>query len=109
MFTDLAYAMAPAQQGGQQGQGSGLIGLLPIVLIFVVFYFLVLRPQQKRAKDHKTMIDGLKKGDKVVTSGGVYGVVEEVKTNTLIVKIAENVKVKFGKAYVAELRTTEDD
>jgi preprotein translocase subunit YajC len=108
MLTGLAYAMGPAPQGGQ-GAGGGLMGFLPLILIFVIFYFLLIRPQQKRAKEHKSMLDSLKKGDKVVTSGGEYGVVEEVKTNTVIVKIAENVKVKYGKAYIAALRQSDDD
>jgi preprotein translocase subunit YajC len=107
MLTELAYAMAPPQ--GSEGQGGGLLGFLPLILIFVIFYFLLIRPQQKRAKDHKTMLDNLKKGDKVVTSGGIYGVIEEVKTNTLVVKISENVRAKIGKAYIASVRTPEDD
>ena len=108
MFTDLAYAMGPNPQGGQ-GQGSGLIGFLPLVLIFVIFYFLLIRPQQKRAKEQKEMLDNLKKGDKVITSGGEYGVIEEVKPNTVTVKIAENVKVKYGKAYIAAVRQSDDE
>jgi len=107
---DVAYAMAPPQGGGQQGGPAGLLtSLLPLVLIFVVFYFLLIRPQQKRAKELKQMIENLKKGDKIITSGGVYGVIESVGTNTVTVKIAENVKVKFGKAYVAALRATSDE
>lgn len=106
MFTDLAYAMAPPQ--GAEGQGSGLIGFLPLILIFVIFYFLLIRPQQKRAKDHKTMLESLKKGDKVITSGGVYGVIEEVRTNSLTLKIAENVRIKVGKAYIATVRSDDD-
>ena len=102
MLTGLAYAMGANPQAGQ-GQGSGLMGLLPLVIIFVIFYFLLIRPQQKRAKEQKAMLEGLKKGDKVITSGGEYGVVEEVKDNTIIVKIAENVKVKYGKAYIVAL------
>lgn len=108
MFTDLAYAMAPSQQGGQ-AQGSGLMGFLPLVLIFVIFYFLLIRPQQKRSKEHKKMLDNLKKGDKIILSGGEYGVIEEVRPNTITVKIAENVRVKYGKAYIAALRETEED
>lgn len=108
MFTEIAYAMGPAPQGGG-GQGSGIMGFLPLILIFVIFYFLLIRPQQKRAKEHKTMLDNLKKGDKVVLSGGEYGVIEEVKTNSVVVKIAENVKVKYGKAYVAALRGEADE
>lgn len=106
---DIAYAMGPAPQGGQGGAG-GLIGsLIPLILIFVIFYFLLIRPQQKRAKEHKQMIENLKKGDKIVTSGGIYGIIESVGTNTITVKISENVKVKFGKAYVATLRAPADE
>lgn len=108
MFSDIAYAMAPP--AGQQGGGGSIItSLLPLVLIFVIFYFLLIRPQQKRAKEHKQMIENLKKGDKVVTSGGIYGVVESVGTNTLVLKIAENVKVKFGKAYIASVRPPSEE
>jgi len=83
--------------------------LLPLILIFVIFYFLLIRPQQKRAKEHKQMIENLKKGDKVITSGGVYGVVEAVGTNTLTLKIAENVRVKFGKGYIASVRPASEE
>jgi preprotein translocase subunit YajC len=107
---DIAYAMAPSQQGGG-GQGAGNIfgSLIPLILIFVIFYFLLIRPQQKKAKEHKNMIQNLKKGDKIITSGGVYGVIESVGTNTITAKISENVKVKFGKAYVAAVRASSDE
>lgn len=112
MFTDIvniAHAMGPAPQGGQGGT-AGLFGsLIPLILIFVIFYFLLIRPQQKRSKEHKQMTENLKKGDKVITSGGVYGVIEGIGTNTVTVKIAENVKVKFGKAYIAALRASADE
>jgi preprotein translocase subunit YajC len=105
-----AYAMGPAPQGGQPEGVQGLIGsLLPLILIFVVFYFLLIRPQQKRAKEHRQMIENLKKGDKVITSGGIYGVVESVSNNTVVLKIAENVKVKFGKPYIVALRPPTDE
>jgi len=108
MLTGLAYAMGTSPGAGQ-GQGGGLMGFLPLVIIFVIFYFLLIRPQQKRAKEQKAMLDSLKKGDKVITSGGEYGVIEEVKGNTVILKIAENVKVKYGKAYVVALRQSDDE
>lgn len=106
-FIDMAYAMAPGQPGGG---GQGLFGsLVPLILIFVIFYFLLIRPQQKKAKEHRKMIENLKKGDKVITSGGVYGVIEAISTNTVTLKIAENVRVKFGKAYIAAFRATSDE
>lgn len=108
MLTELAYAMGPAPQGAQ-GQGGGLMGFLPIILIFVIFYFLMIRPQQKKAKEHKAMLDSLKKGDKVITSGGIYGLIEEVRPNTITLKVAENVKIKFGRGYIAGLQGTEDE
>lgn len=108
LFSDIAWAMGPGGQGGQGG-GSALTGLLPLVLIFVIFYFLLIRPQQKKAKEHRQMLEAVKKGDKVITSGGVYGLVEAVGANTVVLKIAENVKVKFGKAYIAAIRPPSEE
>jgi preprotein translocase subunit YajC len=106
-----AYAMGPAPQaGGQPGGMPAMISsFLPLILIFVVFYFLLIRPQQKKAKEHQQMLDNIKKGDKVITAGGIYAVVENVGTNTLSVKIAENVKVKVGKGYIATVRAASDE
>jgi preprotein translocase subunit YajC len=107
-FASDAWAMGPSPQGGQGG-GGAIAGLLPLILIFVIFYFLLIRPQQKRAKEHKTMLEAIKKGDKVITSGGVYGLVESVGQNTVTLKIAENVRVKFGKAYIASIRPASEE
>ncbi|WP_353683789.1 preprotein translocase subunit YajC [Thermodesulfovibrio sp. 3907-1M] len=106
-----AYAMGPAPQGTAQGDPimSLIASILPLVLIVVVFYFLLIRPQQKRAKEHRQMLENLKKGDKVITVGGIYGVVESVNPNTVVLKIAENVKVKFSKQSVAALRPPTDE
>jgi len=109
MFTGIAYAMGPAAQGGGQAQGGGIMGFLPLILIFVIFYFLMIRPQQKKAKEHKAMLDNLKKGDKIITSGGIYGLIEEVRPNSVTIKAGENVKIKIGKGYVAGLQTSEDE
>jgi preprotein translocase subunit YajC len=87
----------------QEGGSSGLLGLWPIVLIFVIFYFLLIRPQQKKQKTHQKMLESVKKGDKVVTSGGVYGTVVGVKENVVVLKIAENVKVEFSKAAISAI------
>lgn len=109
MFAELAYAMGANPQAGQGQAGGGFMQFLPLVLIFVIFYFMLIRPQQKRAKEHKTMLENIKKGDKVITSGGEYGVVEEVKTNTVVLKIAENVRVKYGKGFISTVRTEDDE
>lgn len=93
--------VAFAQGGGQAG-GNPLLGLLPIVLIFVVLYLLLVLPQQRRQKKHAEMLRNLQKGDRVITSGGIYGVVTSVKDNSFIVKIAENVQIEVDKAAIAQ-------
>ncbi|HXW69185.1 MAG TPA: preprotein translocase subunit YajC [Dissulfurispiraceae bacterium] len=110
-FVADAYAMGPAPQGGGASGGmAGMISsLLPLILIFVVFYFLLIRPQQKKAKDHQLMLESIKKGDKVITAGGIYGLVENVGANTLVLKVAENVKIKIGKGYIATVRAASDE
>jgi preprotein translocase subunit YajC len=110
LFVSEAWAMAPPP-GGEGGGGGGLLGspIFMLIIIFAIFYFLLIRPQQKRAKEHKDMLSAVKKGDKVITTGGVYGLVEEVSEKTVTLKIAENTKVKFGKAYIAAVRSSEDE
>ena len=81
-----------------------LAGILPLILIFVVFYFLLIRPQQKKLKDHKKMISDLKKGDRVVTQGGIIGTIHYVNDDgTLSVEIADNVNVKVAKGMIADI------
>ena len=81
-----------------------LAGILPLILIFVVFYFLLIRPQQKKLKDHKNMIANLKKGDRVVTQGGIIGNIRYVNDDgTLSVEIADNVQVKVAKGMIADI------
>ena len=78
---------------------SGIGQFIPLILIFVIFYFFLIRPQQKKVKEHKAMVEGLKRGDKVVTSGGITGTVERLIDNEKIeVEIAENVKVEIVKS-----------
>lgn len=86
------------------GQGGGGFGmLLPIILIFVIMYFLMIRPQQKKHKEHQQMIQSLRKGDRVVTSGGLYATVLNIKEkdNRVVVKIADNVKVEIQRNSIA--------
>ena len=80
-------------------EGSGIGQFIPLILIFVIFYFFLIRPQQKKVKEHKAMVESLKRGDKVVTSGGVTGTVERLIDNDKVeVEIAENVKVEIVKS-----------
>ena len=85
------------------GTASLISSLLPFVLIILVFYFLILRPQQKRAKQREKLLSGVQRGDKIITSGGVHGTVEGIEDNTLLVKIADNVKVKMEKSAIATI------
>ena len=80
-------------------EGSGIGQFIPLILIFVIFYFFLIRPQQKKVKEHKAMVESLKRGDKVVTSGGITGKVERLIDNDKVeVEIAENVKVEIVKS-----------
>jgi preprotein translocase subunit YajC len=87
----------------QEGGSSGLLGLWPIVLIFVIFYFLLIRPQQKKQKEHQKMLESITKGDRVVTSGGIYGTVVGVKETVVVLKIAENVKIEVAKSAISHI------
>ncbi len=78
---------------------AGIGQLIPLILIFVIFYFFLIRPQQKKVKDHKAMVEALKRGDKVITSGGILGTVERIIDNEKVeVKISENVSVEIVRA-----------
>ena len=85
---------------GTGGGGGDLLGLLPIVLMFVVLYFLMIRPQMKRAKEHKSMIEALQKGDEVVTAGGVVGRIAKIGDSYVSLQIAENVEITVQRPSV---------
>lgn len=74
---------------------------LPLILLFVVFYFLILRPQQKRQKEHRQLIESINQNDVLITIGGVYGKVVKVKDNTVVLRLAEKVEVEFEKSAIA--------
>ena len=95
---------AHAMGGGGDGQGGTPLVILPYVLMFVVLYFLILRPQIKKQKAQQKMISELKKGDKIVTSGGIHGVILNLKDEVISVKIAENVRVEMSRSAVSRVR-----
>ena len=95
---------AYAQALGGGGGGFDLVQLAPLALIFVVFYFLIIRPQQKKAKDHKAMIEAVRRGDKIVTSGGLIGTVAKVlNEREVAVEIADGVRVRVMRGMIAEV------
>lgn len=110
MFTDIAYAMAGAPSGGaQQGAGGMLSSFLPLIFIFAIFYFLLIRPQSKKAKDHKMTLENLKKGDKIITNGGILGIIEDIDGDVLTLKVGvkDDTKIKVNRSYIAGLRGKE--
>ena len=89
--------------------GQGIAQFIPLILIFVIFYFFLIRPQQKRVKDHKTMVESLKRGDEVITSGGIIGIVDRVMEDDRIeVVIGEGTKVQIIKSTVTSLLKKEE-
>ena len=94
----LAYALGT---GGEGGQGGGFGAFIPLILMFGIFYFLLIRPQQKKAKDHREMISTLKKGDRVVSSGGLHGTVTGLTDEIVTMEIAPKIRVKVSRSSVA--------
>ena len=90
--------------GGQQGGISSLVQFLPFVAIFAIFYFLMIRPQQKQRKETQRMLAELKKGDKIVTIGGVHGVIQSVRESSVILKVDENCKIEFTRSAIASVK-----
>ena len=100
-FDSVAHAMGAAPSGGESQ--NPILGLMPLILMFVIFYFLLIRPQQKKAKQHREMLTGIKKGDKVLTSGGIYGRVLEVDNDVLTVDIGHDMKIEVNRNFVSSL------
>jgi len=99
LFITDAYAQAAS---GGNGGGATLMSFIPIVLMIVIFYFLLIRPSQKKEKDRKAMIAALQKGDKVLTAGGMYGVIAQIKTDEdiVVLKIGDGTKVEFTRSAI---------
>lgn len=95
---NFAYA-----QAASQSQPSLFASFVPLILIFVIFYFLLIRPQQKKAKEHKILLDSIKRGDKILTSGGMVGKVVKADTEELTVEISEKVNVKIFRSTVSDV------
>ena len=104
MFDQIAYAMSPGQ-GGQQGFGM----FLPLILLFGIFYFLMIRPQQKRAKEHKALLANLRKGDQVITAGGMYGRITGITDTVVTIEIAEKIRVKVARNQISSKLLPQSD
>ncbi len=96
----LAYAMGGAG-GAEGGQGGAFGAFVPLILMFAIFYFLLIRPQQKKAKEHRNMVASIKKGDHVVSSGGLHGMVTGVTDDIVTMEIAPKVRVRVSRGSIA--------
>ena len=99
---DIVHAMGIGSQGGGGQSGGGIYTFLPLILLFAVFYFLLIRPQQRKAKMQKSSMENLKKGDTVITSGGLYGKITGITDEAITMEIAEKVRVKVLKSAVVD-------
>ena len=99
MFATPAFAQA----AGGAGTGAAFAQFIPLILIFAIMYFLMIRPQQKRVKQHRAMVEALKKGDQVITQGGILGKVTSVRDDELEVEIAQGVKVRIVRSTVSQV------
>lgn len=107
-MVNLAYAMGGGgQAAGAQGGGSMLMTILPLALMFGIFYVLLIRPQQKKAKEQKQFLDNLKKGDRVITAGGIIGEITGLTDQSVTLEIAEKIRVKVGRGYIGGLAPKE--
>jgi len=102
MFTTCAYA-ADVPSAVPASSGGALVNLMPLILIFGIFYFLIIRPQQRKAREHQSLLNGLKKNDQVLTSGGIYGTVAALRGAVVELKIADEVKIRVAKSAVTSL------
>ena len=99
---DLAYAMASAPGGG--GNGGGILSILPLMIgMFAIMYFLIIRPQQKQRREREHLLRAIKKGDRVVTSGGLYGTVVGLSEHTVTLKVADQVKLDFERGAIGRI------
>lgn len=108
-FSGLALLQAAPAAGSGSATGSMLTTLIPFALVFVIFYFLIIRPQNKKQKDMQKMISGVQKGDRVVTIGGVHAVVDKVKETTVVLRVDDNVRMEFSKSAIASVETKKDE
>ena len=99
----LLIFLAQAAPAAPASAGSGLVGLLPILFIFVIGYYVMIRPQMKRQKEQARLVSALKTGDDVVTASGIHGRITNVKETTVIVKVADNVKLEMEKSAVTNV------
>lgn len=105
VFVSNAFAMAGQPGGAEGGQKGNFVGLiLPMLVVFAIFYLLMIRPQQKQQKKLRAMLESLKKGDEVITRGGVHGRIYGIAENLITLEIADNVRIKINREFIAIIK-----
>ena len=107
-----SIAWAEGTGGGESpasGGAGGILSLIPFLLIFIIFYFLLIRPQQKKQKQQQALLEAVKKGDKVVTTSGIWGTITNMGKETVTLQIADNTKIKMQRENIARVRGEEED
>ena len=102
-MVDIAYAQAAPGAGGP----GPIVTILPFILIFIIMYFMVIRPQQKKAREHQEMLSKLKRNDEVMTSGGIYGKVIDLKETVVTLEVAPNVRIRVNRPQISAVLTAE--
>jgi len=92
--------------GDAQPQQSIFVSMMPLIFIIIIFYFLMIRPQQKKQKEHEKLVSAVKTGDRVITSSGIHGIIANVKDRTVVIKVADNVKIEFDRASITTVEKT---
>lgn len=110
----LMESIAWAQEAGGGGSSAptgagGILSLVPFLLIFIIFYFLLIRPQQQKQKQQRALLDALKKGDKVVTTSGIWGTITNLGKETITLQIADNTKIKMQRDNISRVRGEDDE
>ncbi|MDQ7031517.1 MAG: preprotein translocase subunit YajC [Desulfonauticus sp.] len=108
-LVSIAYAMGQAGGANGGGQPNPIGAFLPLILMFAIFYFLLIRPQQKKAKQHREMLAALKRGDRVMTGGGLYGRIIDIDEDVLTLEVADKVQVKVNRSYIASVLNQEKE
>ncbi|MBX3318270.1 MAG: preprotein translocase subunit YajC [Nitrospira sp.] len=110
MMESIAWAQGTGGGGSAAAGGAGgVLSLVPFLLIFIIFYFLLIRPQQQKQKQQRALLDALKKGDKVITTSGIWGTITNLGKETVTVQIADNTKVKMQRDNISRLRGEDDE